>query len=275
MRISQSLPKFLQWLQFNRNDTPETINHYKRILRKFIKDIGDLKVGRISIETIWQWKEILSTRNLELRTQRKYLMSLKVFLKFCQQERLVKIDLGQVTLPKISFKEVIYLENGEVQKFTETIKNLQFRTIVEVLLGTGMRISELLSLKRGDIQNGEVKIIGKGGGERVVFFSDRALFWLSKYLKRNKTNPMLFGLSRPIVEGFFVKHRQQLGWQKKITPHTCRHTLATNLVNHGADISFIKDLLGQKDIKTTAQYYLGTNKKKLKEVHRKYLNYNE
>jgi len=159
---------------------------------------------------------------------------------------------------------------------------LRFRTLVEVLLGTGMRISEALSLDRDgiDFQKHEAKIIGKGSKERTVFFSERSIEWVILYLKERKDTLMpLFitnlhtRLNKTDVSKLFQRHVKRSGITKKLTPHILRHTMATNLLFNGCPISHVKEILGHDRLETTCRYYLGLDKSKAKEAHGKFLNY--
>jgi integrase/recombinase XerD len=146
-----------------------------------------------------------------------------------------------------------------------------------------MRISEVLSLDRTqiDFKNAEAKIVGKGGKERVVFFSERALTWVSRYLKRrNDDNPALFvtsdqlrRLTRTDVWRPFVRHRILAGINKRVTPHLLRHTAATQLLFNGCPVGHIKEILGHERLETTCRYYLGLDHRAAKAAHAKYLTY--
>lgn len=281
MKISQVLPKFYDWLKFKRNVSEKTIDYYKKILGLFLKEMGDMKIKNIKKETIWDWQKRLIEKNKSQRTQRFYIVFFRVFLKFCKEENLTNLDITQISIPpKPPKRNVEYLSNGEVNKFTNSIKNLKYKVTTELLLSSGMRISELLSLNRDSIKNNEAKIIGKGNKERVVYFSPCSLIWLEKYLKRRKDiNPALILGQRgermtPFsVESFFRNHCKKIGMEKRVTPHTLRRTFGTNLLMNGANLFFVQNLLGHSDIKTTAESYLGVDLVKLKQVHKKYLNY--
>ena len=158
------------------------------------------------------------------------------------------------------------------------------QTLVEVLLSTGMRISEALSLSKEDIdwENKEAMIIGKGNKQRRVYFTDEALDWIKIYLlRRNENNPALFvthsgipvRLKKYDISKQFKFYSKRAGIQKKLTPHVLRHTMATTMLNNGADIRMIQQILGHSDIKTTAKYYLGVDQKAVKESHNKFLRY--
>jgi len=160
---------------------------------------------------------------------------------------------------------------------------LRFRALVEVLMGTAMRISEVLSLDRGqiDFKTAEAKIVGKGGKERVVFFTERALSWVTRYLEaRSDENPALFvtgdelrRLKRPDVWRPFARHRQLAGLNKRVTPHLLRHTAATQLLFNGCPVGHIKEILGHERLETTCRYYLGLDHRAAKTAHGQYLTY--
>ncbi len=147
-----------------------------------------------------------------------------------------------------------------------------------------MRISEVLSLDRGqiDFKNAEAKIVGKGSKERVVFFTDRAMHWISQYLAvRTDENAALFAttdgerrLKRTDVRRPFVKHRRLAGIQKRVTPHLLRHTAATQLLFNGCPVGDIKEILCYERLETTCRYYLGLDHRAAKAAHEKYLKYN-
>ena len=145
-------------------------------------------------------------------------------------------------------------------------------------------LSEVLSQNRDqlDFQNGEAKIIGKGSKERVVFFTDRALDWVRRYLStRTDQNAALFAttdgerrLKRPDVWRPFARQRALAKIQKRVTPHLLRHTAATQLLFNGCPVGHIKEILGHERLETTCRYCLGLDHRAAKAAHAKYLNYN-
>lgn len=194
-----------------------------------------------------------------------------------------------MTLPKRRAPEVEFLTNEEIQAVldsinTTTFTGIRLRALVELLLGTGMRISEALSLQRNVFDEGrsEAEIVGKGRHKRRVFFSPRLRAWVSQYLaKRVDDHPALFvttgypvrPLKREDISRFFILLKKKAGLSKKFTPHILRHTFCTNLLQHGADITHIKDLAGHQDIQTTARYYLGKDNRVLRNVVEQCLDY--
>ena len=188
----------------------------------------------------------------------------------------------------------MFLTPEEIEGFISTIPlvtyeggvhqaGLRLRAIVEALLGTAMRISELLSLNRDsiDCERKEARIIGKGNKERTVFFSDRCLIWIKRYLD-NRTDdcPALFvcqngrtRLKRDDLWRYFDRHRKLAGIKKKVRPHILRHTAATTLLFNGCPVGHIKAILGHERLETTCRYYLGIDHRAAKAAHQKYLCY--
>ena len=189
---------------------------------------------------------------------------------------------------KISKRQVHFLRLEEIRQFFDAInvkdmRGLRMRTLWEILLSTGMRISECLSINKEDIEweQKEIMIVGKGNKQRTVFLNDRAIQWLQAYMiRRTDHNPALFvtfgtnkRLTRYDLSKQFKRYAQKAGLKVKVSPHILRHTMATLILHNGGDIMFIKDILGHSDIQTTAQYYLGTDKQATKDAHAKYLSY--
>ena len=159
---------------------------------------------------------------------------------------------------------------------------LCFRVLVEVLLASGMRISETLVLTRSAVnfQTGEAEIIGKGNRQRTVFFTPRALGWLKEYLnRRSDRSERLFALPNgaeiryDVVRIWFRRVRRRAELKKVVTAHILRHTCATTLLFNGCPIGHIKEILGHDRLETTCRYYLGVDKTAAKEAQRKYLSF--
>jgi integrase/recombinase XerD len=154
---------------------------------------------------------------------------------------------------------------------------------VETILGSALRISEVLSLDRHqlDAKTHEVKVIGKGRKERSAFLTDRAFYWLNRYLSvREDNNPAVFvttdgkrRLKRTDIWRSFGRHKAAAGIIKPLTPHILRHTAATQLLFNGCPIGHIKEILGHSRLETTCRYYLGLDSRAAKAAHLKYLTY--
>ena len=211
------------------------------------------------------------------------------FMSYCQSFlKLSVVNPKSIRPPKRYRREVIYLKKEEVETFVNVIdttkwNGLRFKALVEVLLGTGMRIGEAISLNRKDIDwdKLEAKIVGKGNKERTIFFNERSLEWLRRYLEnRNDLHEALFVTKKPTARmhrddiwRFFDYYRKKAHINKKLTPHILRHTVATNLIFNGCPIVHVKEILGHERLDTTCKYYLGVDKEQARKAHSQYLDF--
>lgn len=282
---------YLNFCKVERNNAAQTVSKYEDCFRTWIiPNIGDKEVETISRLDVLGLRDAMARRRLSISRQYGVLVVLKSFLKFCRHVlKLNVMDPGDITLPNRGKPHVVALTNAEVETLLSnidpnTFSGARLRALIELLLATGLRISEALSLNRDLIDSGlsEAEIVGKGGKIRTVFLNKRCLFWLAHYLsKRFDDSEALFvttgfparRLARSDISRLFINLRCRAEMKKKVTPHILRHTFCTNLLNHGADVTFIRDLAGHQDIQTTAKYYLGVNKEQLRNVAEKYLDY--
>jgi integrase/recombinase XerD len=292
--ILELLPYFLAYARVELRLSSETLVKYQDSLSCIVRIIGDIAPQEIRKEHVLQVKAIYCQRQLSEARVSSLVYSLKSFLKFCRLVAGIQtLDPKEIRAPRIPKREVLFLTADEVAQFVAAIPirkgprrfNLRwlcFRALVEVLLGTGMRLSEALSLKRSSInlQTGEAVIIGKGNKERTVFFSPRALNWVKEYLtRRSDRSEHLFvvSCSKPLTRDnattWFRRYRRISGIKKKVTAHILRHTVATTLLFNGCPIGHIKDILGHELLQTTCKYYLGCDKRAAKQAHAKYLDY--
>lgn len=299
-RMSEVVPGFLKHGQFDLSWASETVRKYGECLNWVIRDIGDLPVTDLRVAHVTELKQKIMMRGAGAARVGSMVFPIKSMLRYCRDVlELDVIDQTKIRPPKHHHREVIFLTNEEIQQFVDSIKinntwerktkkncirrdGLRFRTLVEVLLGTGMRISEALSLNRDSInfEKKEAKIIGKGNKERTVFFNDRCLEWVKRWLEvREDSHPALFitqsgtRWSKDDIEWLFRRYAKKAGITKKVTPHILRHTMATNLLFNGCPVSHVKEILGHERLETTCRYYLGLDKSKAKEAHEKFLNY--
>ncbi len=299
-KIGQLVEGFIRYIKFELSLSPQTAEKYQDALGWVIRDIGDIEVTQINQNHITLLKQRMMIRGAGEARVGTIIFALKSFLKYCREFlELEVLDNKKIKSPKRHRREVLFLTPEEIQQFISTIKlerswnggtrektyrmeGLRFRTLVEVLLGTAMRISEALSLNRDsiDFEKKEAKIIGKGNKERTVFFSDRSLEWVRLYLaeRKDEEKPLfitqrLSRMSRVDIHGLFKRYVIKSGINKKITPHILRHTAATTLLFNGCPISHVKEILGHERLETTCKYYLGVDKRKAKEAHELFLNY--
>jgi integrase/recombinase XerD len=295
--LSEVAKKFLVYAQVELRFAPRSLIKYEDCLRQIGRMIGDRPVDQYGRDDVLQLKSRMLDRRHSVSRQVSILSALKRVLAYCRQhERWNVLEPEEVSVPKRPRREVVYLTPEEVGRFVATIplvtrrgrccsEGLRFRALVEALLGSAMRISELLSVDRTqlDFDAREAKIIGKGNKERVVFFSHRAIFWLKRYLDdRSDDHPALFvcrdgrsRLKQPDIWRPFARCRQRAGLSKPVTPHLLRHTAATQLLFNGCPVGHIKEILGHERLETTCRYYLGLDHRAAKQAHEQFLVYPE
>lgn len=299
-KISSLVPFYLRHAQYDLGLSPQTVKKYRDSLACAVKDMGDLPVESLDLQHFTILKEKILTRGAGVSRIHSVVFAMRGLLKYCRESMGLKtLDEKKIKPPKRKRRDVIFLTNEEIKQFIDSIKiekaweckrrgrflcleGLRFRALVEVLLGTGMRISEALQLDRDsiDFDRKEAKIIGKGNKERMVFFSDRSLQWIRYYIeaRTDSEKPLFLGnwgtrLKREDISKLFKRYTVKAGISKKITPHILRHTMATNLLFNGCPISHVKEILGHDRLETTCRYYLGVDKRIAKEAHGKYLNF--
>lgn len=282
---------FLLYCRVERQYSQESQSKMKEAFDSWLrKYFGRLEVSAVRSLHILAFRQAMAAKSLSIARQYSLLMALKLFFKFCRTVLEINcLDPATIKLPVRKAPKVEYLTNAEIEAIRENIdrsrmSGIRLRALFETLLATGMRISEAISLDRDSIvrETKDAVIIGKGSKSRTVFFSDEALKWIDRYLaRRHDSNPALFvtygdapiRLSRGDIPRFLKAVGKAAGIEKRVTPHLLRHTFCTHLRNNGADLSLIKELAGHQDIQTTVRYYLGTDKKILRDAVSKYQNY--
>lgn len=298
LTIGMIAPLFLEWAHYEMRRAPGTVARYREALQWIIRDIGDLPIQSLHLGHLLRLRQRMEARGCREGRMAAILNTLRSFLKFCHAIlRLPVLDYHEVRVPRVPRREVIYLTPDEVGQFVNAIiapqeswervptTRLRFRALVEILLGTGGRISEVLSLNRSDINTDrrEAKIIGKGNKERVLFFTERSLVWLQRYLARRHDEDEALFLTqgdpprrlrqRDRIKDSFAVYRIRAGLTKRVSPHILRHTMATTLLFNGCPIGHIKEMLGHERLDTTCRYYLGLDKRAAKAAHQQFLRY--
>jgi integrase/recombinase XerD len=282
MIFQEAAGAFITYARVDRMYALETQTKIRDCLQSWLLAIfGTLELSGLSVLEILDFRRLMVEKQLSVARQYSLLVVLKIFLKFCRTVLKCRtLDPAEIRLPRRPYRRVEFLTDQEVQRLlaivpTHHFTGIRLRALLEVLLSTGMRISEALSLNRDALEqpDGEVNIIGKGSKSRTVFLSPRCLVWLRKLIEtRTDRHPAIFvttgrtprRLTRNDMSKVF--ERLRLGIAKRLTPHLLRHTFCTGLLRRGADITFIKELAGHQDIQTTARYYLGVDNKVLRQV---------
>lgn len=299
-RFNKLITEFLEYLEVERGRSARTIRNYDFYLRRFATWAKQPSPSTIDNEMIrrfrlWLNREVPGrlNNNLKKNTQNYHLIALRAFLKYLSRRDVKSLSADKIELAKAQSRVVAFLEVEELERLLaapmaqdEGLIALRDKAILETLFATGLRVSELANLKIDQInlKRDEFTVRGKGDKPRVVFLSDSAKEWLKKYLaKRHDSSPFMFvchdraktgredsgPLTPRSIERLIQNYAKAAGITKRITPHTMRHTFATDLLMNGADIRSVQSLLGHASI-TTTQVYTHITNQQLKEVHKKF-----
>ncbi len=296
--LSSLIVDFLEYLELERNTSQLTIKNYDHYLKRFLEFSGDIDPKEIDLNLVRKYRLYLSrfsdpkTKNgLKRVTQNYFMIALRALLRYLARSDVPTLSAEKVELGDNEPRPLKVLDDPQLKQLLEAPDSakkdgIRDRAVLETLFSTGLRVSELASLNRDTINltRREFGIIGKGGKERVVFISDAAADWLEKYLMvrkdtfrplfirfQGKVDPSDNGesmrLSTRSIERIVEKYVKRLGLPIKATPHTLRHSFATDLLINGADIRSVQEMLGHSSIQTT-QIYTHVTNAHLKDVHK-------
>lgn len=282
-------------------------HNFLRLFTAWLKSsqLENLKPHELTARHIWDYRLHLSRRKdkkglyIKKTTQNYYLIALRNLLNYFAAKDILALPSAKVGLPKLTDKDhkIKFLSYEQVDKLlsipdTSSAEGIRDRAILEALFSTGLRVSELTSLniKYFDVKNllagkyhdQELMVSGKGGSVRTVYFSKSALDWLARYLKTRQDMfaPLFINyksdkddnehrLTPRSIERMVKKYTVMAGLPVDATPHTLRHSFATDLLSHGADMRSVQEMLGHKNIVTT-QIYTHVTNPQLREIHRKF-----
>ncbi len=284
MDIKLLLKDYLDYLEIEKNRSIKTRVNYERYLKRFLGFAKISKPEQISQDLVRQYRLWLNRQSIKKNTQNYHLIALRNFLKYSAKRDIKTLPADKIELGKQSERQVIFLENNELERLLAAPEAaLRDRAILELLFSTGLRVSELCALNRDSInlKSGEFAVRGKGDKVRLVYLSDTAKTAIKNYFeKRADIDPALFirnvknpakrdnlRLTPRSVERLVKYYSAKAGLSKKVTPHSLRHSFATDLLMNGADIRSVQSLLGHSNI-TTTQIYTHITDKQLREVHR-------
>jgi site-specific recombinase XerD len=303
LSVSTSIERYLKYLQGEQNKSPLTVENYRQSL-EMLRELLDVdRVIDVNKDVVRTYKQQLhefrsrSGNPLSVRTKNHHLTVMRAFLRYLvQEEELDVYPPDRILRFKEEQRQVKVLRGEELPRLlnapdTSTRDGKRDRAILELFFSTGLRLSELRSLNRRDVnfQTREISVRGKRGKIRVVFVSDAAAEALREYLE-SRTDHILplfirhparasvvmppgeeFRLSRISLYGIVKKYARMAGIVTNPSPHTLRHSFATDLLRNGADLRSVQELLGHRDLSTT-QIYTHVTNPQLKEVHKKFHN---
>lgn len=299
MFLSELILDYIEHLEVEGGRSAKTAENYRLYLERLVEFTSDIQVDKITPEVLRKYRLWLNRykndANDELATitQSYHLIALRGFLGYLAKRDIPSLSPEKVELPKITRKQVTFLHYDEVARMLEAIplddeQGLRDRAIVELLFSSGLRVSELVNLNRDHVntKRREFMVRGKGQKDRPVFIGEAAAGRVEDYLATRLDNlpPLFLSYSRNNIAGnsgdyrrltarsiqrIVTKYAKLAGITKHVSPHTMRHSFATDLLMNGADIRSVQSMLGHSNISTT-QVYTHVTDEHLREVYEKF-----
>jgi len=295
--MKKLIQQFLEYLEVERGRSINTIQNYDFYLRRFLEFSKVETPGQVTTDIVRKYRLWLNRQQddkeepLKKSTQNYHLIALRSFLKYLAKQDIQSLAPEKIELAKQPERQVEFLEGDDLERLLETplktkddeLIQLRDKAILELLFSTGLRVSELAKLKKDDInlKKDEFTVRGKGSKLRIVFLANQTKHWLKQYLEaRRDLAPSLFvradrakGKKEPenitprSIQRLIKKYSKAAGITKTVTPHTMRHSFATDLLINGADIRSVQAMLGHSSI-TTTQIYTHVTDQQLKKVYK-------
>ncbi len=281
--MNRYVEKFISYLDIEKNYSKHTLLNYKIDLDEFFFYLQETPIERVDYFHLRRYLGNLRSKNLKPRTLARKLSALRSLFKFLFREGLIKKNPSALLMtPKLDKKLPHFLSEVDTVRLLEAPPvdqkaSLRDRAILETLYSTGMRVSELVSLNKGSIDfiSNIVKVAGKGKKERLIPIGNTALDLVKKYLDtRPHQSDAIFlnqhgrRLTDRSIRNIVNKYIEKASIQSKISPHALRHSFATHLLNAGADLRAVQELLGHVNLSTT-QIYTHMTTEKLKTIYNK------
>lgn len=299
MYASELIRDFVEHLEVEGGRSAKTAENYTLYLERFVEFTNDIKVENITSDIVRKYRLWLNRykndneEELATITQSYHLIALRGFLAYLSRRDITSLSSDKIELPKISRKQVTFLHYDEVEHLLEQIpldreEGLRDRAIIELLFSSGLRVSELVNLNRDHVntKRREFMVRGKGQKDRPVFIGEAAAARVTEYLGARLDNlpPLFLSYSRnstPSTHGDYrrltarsiqriiSRYARLAGITKHVSPHTMRHSFATDLLMNGADIRSVQSMLGHSNISTT-QIYTHVTDQHLKDIYEKF-----
>lgn len=297
--MSELLHDYIEHLEVEGGRSAKTAENYALYLERFVECTDDIVVEKITSEVVRKYRLWLNRYkndhddDLAIITQSYHLIALRGFLTYLSKRDIVSLSPEKIELPKVSRKQVTFLHYDEVERLLGEIplddeSGLRDRAIIELLFSSGLRVSELVNLNRDHVntKRREFMVRGKGQKDRPVFIGEAAAVRVDNYLASRMDNlpPLFLSYSRNnmssmggdyrrltsrSIQRIISKYARLAGITKHVSPHTMRHSFATDLLMNGADIRSVQSMLGHSSI-TTTQVYTHVTDEHLREVFEKF-----
>ena len=297
--VSEYILDFIEHLEVEGGRMPKTAENYEFYLNRFVEFAGDIFPEQITAEIVRKYRLWLNRHknergdDLAMITQAYHLIALRGFLKYFAKRDILSLSPDKIELPKIHRKQVTFLHYDEVLRLLEQVdtqseSGLRDRAILELLFSSGLRVSELVNLNRDHVntKRREFMVRGKGQKDRPIFISQAAADWVEQYLaeRQDTLAPLFISYSKNMetntsgdyrrltarsIQRMVSKYARLAGITKHVSPHTMRHSFATDLLMNGADLRSVQNMLGHSNIATT-QIYTHVTDAHLKDVYEKF-----
>ncbi|RKD87944.1 tyrosine-type recombinase/integrase [Mangrovibacterium diazotrophicum] len=282
---------FLKYLRFEKRCSDHTVVAYKKDLDQFeeflFKTVGDFNVLKVDSKMVRSWVVSLMDGGMAAKTVNRKITSLKSFYKFLLRQELIEVTpMDSVISPKVPKKLPYFVDEGSLHRlldngyFRNDFEGVRDKLILSLFYGTGMRLSELVNLKDSDIRQSEtlLRVLGKNNKERIVPYPRSLNNLIGEYLNMRETefgnnSPQFFVTSKgkPVYHKLIYRvvynHLALVTPLEKKSPHILRHSYATHLLNRGADLNAVKELLGHSNLAAT-QVYTHTSTEKLQSIYK-------
>lgn len=265
--------------QLKLNDlSAKTQANYRTSLQSFLNSNqgADLPVTYIDYSHIIKWKIFMDSIGNTSSTQASNIGRFRQVIKYLKKHKYEVMDPDDITSPKVIRKPPQYLVYDEVKRLIEAAECLRDKAIIACFFSTGCRLTELLDLNRDSVKNGKAMVVGKNGKFRPVYFDECALDYLRAYFstRTDYCKPLFISAQMRRITGSRVQqllhiYADKAGIDKIVHPHIMRHSFATDLLENGADIRTIQELLGHASIQTT-QIYTHVTEKRKENIYKKY-----
>jgi integrase/recombinase XerC len=291
--IPDAIQSFFNYLKFEKRYSPHTLVSYQNDINSFFlyvkEQFGEVKLSEITHSFVRSWLAGMKDKKMTAKSINRKISSLRSFFKHQLKQGIIQsTPMANVTAPKVSKRLPVFMKETETQQLIDTLdrstedwKTLNARVVITLFYATGMRLSELIGLreKQIDESRSQIRVLGKGNKERLIPVSRELLVMLDEYKQEKKKQ---FGDADDslLVTEKGKRMYPRYAWQMvnkylgesstldKKSPHVLRHTFATHLMNNGADLNAVKELLGHASLAAT-QVYTHNTIEKLKNVHKK------